>query len=249
RPAAQDLLELLLEPVLAELESGREQQRAGLGFVLFARCCPDIPDQVPHCPSGRIVAGKAALRHDAMQVRQPHADGRKGVIVEAVGDLYGLEAGCLVYLVAQILDLDRREAQQISKRLDRSFRILQSVWNDVDAKVGAVGSERRAVTVEDPAPARRDQSEVHPVALGLHLIFFVFGDRDVAHARGKEHAHAALDRADDEAATLESLGKQGGSELLTHDFQLMRLTRMSRKRSRCATRRATNGNSMIESSS
>src|SRR5690606_9334603 len=48
RLTAQRLLELLLEPVLAELESRSEQQRGRLGFVFLTACRTDIADQVPN---------------------------------------------------------------------------------------------------------------------------------------------------------------------------------------------------------
>ncbi len=96
---------------------------------------------------------------------------------------------------------------------DFALGILQPLGHDIDAEIGAVRRQRRAVAVEDPAPPRRDQGEVHPVRFREHLVFFVLGDGEIAHPRGEQEADPALDAADQEAAALERMFECSGGVL------------------------------------
>src|SRR5690606_25578470 len=115
----------------------------------------DVADQVPDRGPRRIVAGVAALRHDTVQVRQSDADRRKSVVVETVGNLDRLVSGRLVDLVAQVLNLHRREPEQIAESKNRRLRILETLGNDVDAEIRAVGRKGSALAIETPAARGR----------------------------------------------------------------------------------------------
>src|SRR5690606_35605786 len=208
----------------------------------------DIPDQVTDRGTGRVIARVTPLRHHPMQVGKADADGGESVVIEPVCDLDRLETGGLVDLVAQVLNFDRRETEQVAQCLDGPFRIVEPFRDHIDAEVRAIRGERRAVAIENPAAPGRNQGEVHPIALRLHLVLLVLGDGDVAHPGREQHADAALHGANHEGAPVETLGEGRGGELLPH-AQLIRLTRMRRRRSSWATRRATTGNNTVESTS
>jgi len=60
--------------------------------------------------------------------------------------------------------------------------VHQPVRDDIDAKIGAVVRDRRAVAIDQPPAPRRHQRQVDAVAFGQLRIFPVLRHRDPAHA-------------------------------------------------------------------
>src|SRR3546814_9317956 len=82
--ALQHLLEIFLQPVLADLVAGRDVQRI-LGLLIFLGVRgADIADQMADRGPGRIIARKAALRRDAGQFGQPDRSEERRVGKECV---------------------------------------------------------------------------------------------------------------------------------------------------------------------
>ena len=63
----------------------------------------------------------------------------------------------MIDLGLEIGDLGRIEVQYLGKYADGVIGIAHAFRDDVHAKVGTIGRERRSVAIEDPATTRRDQ--------------------------------------------------------------------------------------------
>ena len=247
---ADDLFELLFQPVLADLVARRDEKRVLLLLVLLGIRDTDIADEMADAGAGRIIAGEAALRNDTGQVRQAQADCGKLFVIEPAGDFDRLIAGALVDFVENVRLADLVEAQQLAQNFDLALGVGQPFGDDVDAEIGAIGGEGGTVAVENPAPARRDERQVYAVAFALGLVPLVLGDGDVGHSHCQQRTDPRADRAKDKAAAIETvLQRRAGDDLagFAAQHQSMTLTRNRRTRSSPATTRAMTGKIRIDS--
>src|SRR3546814_2958769 len=72
--AAQHRLQIFLERLLADLETGRDVERVLRLPIFFGIGGADIADQVADRGPGRVIAGETARRGDAGQVGQADED-------------------------------------------------------------------------------------------------------------------------------------------------------------------------------
>ena len=115
--------------------------------------------------------------------------------------------------------------------------IFELVRDEIDAEIAAIGGHGRAVPVDDPAPARRDQPHLHAIGFGEAAVTLVLGDRDIAHPAGEQSREAELARADQQGAAAEGrgLGRLGDRRARPA------LHRPSRQRSSVRMMRVTTG--------
>ncbi len=104
-------------------------------------------------------------RDDAGKFGQAHAQRGEILVAQPAGDLDRLKPARGADLVLDVGDPRRFEPEQFAEPVDGRIGFDQPFGDQVDPEIGAVGGERRAVAVEDPAPARRDQGEVDAVTL------------------------------------------------------------------------------------
>ena len=249
--AAQLFFELLFKPVLADLVTRCDQQRVGVLLVFLGRRRPDVADQVADARGGRVEPREAALGEDAGKFGKAHAQGGEILVAQAACDLDGLEPARGFDLVLDIGNPRRLEPEQFAQPVDGGLGIDQTLGDQVDPEIRAVGGERCAVAVEDPAAARRNKGEVDAVAFGFETIFLVLRDRQIAQPQRQQHPDPALDRADHHRAPLERgaqqrgvdhLGRFLGPALEEGDLhQSILRARERRKRSSPATIRAIMG--------
>ncbi|MCY1173260.1 hypothetical protein D9M73_134150 [compost metagenome] len=159
----------------------------------------------------RITPRKAACGGDAGKLGQAHADGGEAFPIEILRHLYRLETGGVLQIGDQPVHLLGRQLQDIAQQPQHMALIFEPVGDDVDAKVGAVVGDRRAVAIDDPATPGRDQRHVDAVAFAERAVPCVFSDGEPGHASGERDANRALqasqqDRAARKAVALRRLG-------------------------------------------
>src|SRR3546814_15931191 len=114
------------------------------------------------------------------------------------------------------IHLVRVEREQIRERSDRSFLVMQTIWNHVDPKVGFIIDERLAISVYDPSSTRRNKRQVYPIAFKQQLIMFVFRSADPSHAAGEQYADGPPYGANHPCAASEGTGLRGARTCFSH---------------------------------
>ena len=147
--------------------------------------------------AARVETGKALPRADAGQVGQAHADAGEAFIVKACCNLHRLEALRFLQFLFDALDIFLLQVEQLGQCAQRFFAVLQTIGDDIDAKVGAVGGDGLADTIDKPAAPGWDKRQVDTVAFGSELVFLILSHRDVGHARRNNTAHHRLHAADE----------------------------------------------------
>ena len=138
-----------------------------------------------------------------MHVGQAHADRRELLVIQPGRDFHGLIAHRPGNPLLDIGENVGREREDFAELRHRGLRIGHPLGHHIDAEIGAVGGERRAVAVENPAAAGRDQRQIDPVAFGFELVLLVLRDRQPGEATGQQRADPAHRRSDGEAAARE----------------------------------------------
>ena len=212
--SAQDPLELLLQPVLANFEPRGDQQRIMLCLVIFSRGGADVARQMPNRRPGRVPPRKALLRDHAGHIGQP--DQNLVVLIRAQprNDFDRLVTVRLVELVLQLLNLHWVERQQPRQFADRAARIDQTLRNDVDPELDPVRGELDIVAIKDRPATRRHQRQVDPVAFGQGGIFGVLDKSDPPHPCRQQHAESGLQPADHHRAAIETVAQRSRADML-----------------------------------
>ncbi len=243
RLAGELLVERLFEPILARLIARRDEQRVLGLLIILGRRRADIADQVTDGRAGRVEARVALGGRDAGQVGKANGDRRKLFVGQVIGDLHRLEAGGLVEILVDAVDVVGIELEKGGQLLHHPVAVLQSVLDDVDAKVGAIAGQRLAAPVDQPAAAWRDDGQVDPVALREQPVFLVFGNGDPAHAADKQAAHGQLSASKEERPTIKREGLAGfRHQLLWLPGPLVQNLHGRRHLSSAAHTRTTSGN-------
>ncbi len=216
--AGQMAVERLFQPVLADLEARRDQQRVAAGLVILRRRRADIAEQMADGRAGGVMAGKALAGRDAGQVGQAHADGGILIIGQLVGDLDRAEAGGFLQLLMDAVNFLALQPQQLGEVADRRVRVRHPLRDEIDAKVGAVVRQRLAVAVQYPAAPGRDQRQVDAIAFRQKLIFLIFRHTDPRHPADQHRAQRALQSAHDHRPPGEGEGLGGFVDGLAGGF-------------------------------
>ena len=241
--AGQMLVIGALQPVLADLEARRDEQRILALLIVFRGRRADIAEQMADRGTGGIMARKALARRDAGQVGQADGNGGELVIGQLVGDLDRTEAGRLVQFLLDPIDIVGLEREELRQMAHRRLGIDDPLRDQVDAEIGAVIGQRPAVAIDNPAAPGRDQRQVDAIAFRQELIFLILGNADPAHAANQQCADRALEPADHHgpAAEGETLGGFG-DDLALGRREFHAITRQRSIRAHCRT---TKGKSNI----
>src|SRR3546814_20617929 len=97
------------------------------------------------------MARKSSRRGDAGQFGQADRNGRILGVIQLVCNLHRLKTGGLFQIRLDTIHLVRVEREQIRERSDRSFLVMQTIWNDVDTKIGFINGSRLAIKVYAPS--------------------------------------------------------------------------------------------------
>jgi hypothetical protein len=243
RLPAKPLLERLLQPLLADLEARRNQQRVLLFLILLCRGRADVADQVADRRARGVEAREAAHRLYARELGKAHGDGGIINVRDVFRDLHRLIALRGLELAQDAIDLVDVELEQVGEGPEGLLRVLDLVGDEVDAKVAAIDRDRLAVPVDDPAAARGDNDQLDAIAFGQQLIMLVLRDRQPAKSPDQQRANRGLGAADERHAPRE------GEALVDRCETPLHLHRPSLHRSRRAMTQAAIGNAKMEMTS
>ena len=207
--AAQQFLEIFLQPVLAGLEAGGDEERILDLFIFLGGRGADIADQVADRGAGGIVAGKTARRGNARQVGEADEDRCILLLGHVLRNRNRLESRCRLEVAFDARHCVAVELQQRAELAQNQFLAVHAIGNDVDAERHAVVGKGFAVAVDDPAAARGDERQIDAVAFGFEDVAIIVDDRDIAHPRRERGAHGDLSAADDKGAAREGEAPPG----------------------------------------
>ena len=200
--AAQQLLALGLEPDLADLEAGDQQQGIGrvdpLEVAVADRA--DIAHDMGVGLAMGVAARQAHVGGDAGQGRGVDGDAADVFPADAVGDGDGRVAAQAFEVAAGAFQLLGVERDQLRQAGNHVFDVARFLAHHGDAVAGHVLGYGHAVAVEDAAAGRRDQADVDAVLVGEQAELVGLLDLEVAHAQGQGADEAGHGAADDQAA-------------------------------------------------
>ena len=98
------------------------------------------------------------------QVGQSDTDPGKALIIKPGGHLHRLKTLRGLQFFFYPVDIFLLKIEQLGQPAQCRRFVLQSVRNDVDPEIGAIGRNRLANPVDKPAAPRRNQRQVDPVA-------------------------------------------------------------------------------------